>query len=252
MKVSDALLAAARDDEQGAIDMVNIWSHSSMAQKPSCPGPGFYTMGGARRLMQRMSAINPAQLFHTDFYACNAYANGEAAARGALPGAVHLRQQGHDDAAALDQIADGAIAARQVVQVDAGHQMMAEQPDAVLDALYAFAKGGQASYTRFAEFYPYYLTQHADRTCRRTHFIGSQRWRWRSGALVTANAWWILFGAGGGYGGAWIGHFGLEKNRPASFSAAAVFVPGDWVMYWQMLTGTELGCHAAGEVLGQP
>jgi pimeloyl-ACP methyl ester carboxylesterase len=54
MKVSDALLAARSDDEP-AIDMVNIWSHSSIAHKPSCPGPGFSTMGGARRLMQRIS-----------------------------------------------------------------------------------------------------------------------------------------------------------------------------------------------------
>src|SRR3954471_12080470 len=48
MRVSDALLDAARDDEQRAIDMVNIWSHSTMSPKPSSPGPGFSVMGGSR------------------------------------------------------------------------------------------------------------------------------------------------------------------------------------------------------------
>jgi pimeloyl-ACP methyl ester carboxylesterase len=67
MKVSPALLETSLHDEQAAIDMVNIWSHSSIAQKPSFPGPGFYAMGGARRLKQRIAAINPEHVFHTDF-----------------------------------------------------------------------------------------------------------------------------------------------------------------------------------------
>jgi pimeloyl-ACP methyl ester carboxylesterase len=142
MKVSDALLATSRDDEQAAIDMVNIFSHSSMAQKPSCPGPGFYVMGGARRLMQRMSAINPAQLFYTDFYACNAYANGLAAAEAVRCPVLFLF--GSKDMMTpprSTKTLTAAIAHGTVVQVDAGHQMMAEQPDAVLDTLFAFANG---------------------------------------------------------------------------------------------------------------
>lgn len=93
-------------------------------------------------------------------------------------------------------------------------------------------------YTSFAAFYPFYLTQHANRTCRRTHFIGS------SGALLalaalaaTGNAWWILVALVSGYGGAWIGHFVFEKNRPASFAQPLYSFRADWVMYWQMLTG---------------
>ncbi|SHG96037.1 alpha/beta fold hydrolase [Massilia sp. CF038] len=142
MKVSDALLASARDDEQAAIDMVNIFSHSSMAQKPSCPGPGFSTMGGARRLMQRMSQRNPAQLFFTDFYACNAYANGEQAAQAVrcpvlfLFGSLDMMTPPRSTKTLTAAISHG-----KVVQVAAGHQMMAEQPDAVLDALFAFATG---------------------------------------------------------------------------------------------------------------
>ena len=140
MKVSDALLATARDDEVAAIDMVNIWSHAGIAPKPSSPGPGFSLLGGSRRLMQRMSAINPDALFHTDFAACNAYANGGAAA-----GAVRcptLFIFGARDVMTpprSTKALTGAIAHGKVVTVDAGHALMAEQPDAVLDALVAFA-----------------------------------------------------------------------------------------------------------------
>jgi pimeloyl-ACP methyl ester carboxylesterase len=143
MKVSDALLETSRSDEPRAIDMVNIWSHSSIAQKPSCPAPGFYVMGGARRLMQRMSQRNPEHLFHTDFAACNAYANGEAAAQAVRCPVLFMF--GAKDAMTpprSTRLLTGAIAHGKVVTVDAGHSLMAEQPDAVLDALYAFARNG--------------------------------------------------------------------------------------------------------------
>lgn len=140
MKVSDQLLGTARDDEQTAIDMVNIWSHSSIAHKPSSPGPGFSVLGGSRRLMQRMSAINPDALFYTDFAACNAYANGEAAARAvACPAVFIFGAKDMMTPPRSTKTLTGAIAHGKVVTVDAGHSLMAEQPDAVLDALIAFA-----------------------------------------------------------------------------------------------------------------
>ena len=139
MKVADALLATARDDEPRAIDMVNIWSHSSIAHKPSAPAPGFYVMNGARRLMQRMSAINPDRLFFTDFSACNDYANDAVAAASVTCPTLFLF--GKKDAmtpARSTKALTAAIAHGKVVTVDAGHQMMAEAPDAVLDTLLAF------------------------------------------------------------------------------------------------------------------
>jgi pimeloyl-ACP methyl ester carboxylesterase len=140
MKVSDTLLATSKDDEQSAIDMVNIWSHSSMAQKPSAPGPGFSVMGGARRLMQRLSKINPEHLFHTDFFACNAYAGGQAAAEAVrCPTLFIFGSKDMMTPARSTKALTGAIAHGTIVRVDAGHAMMAEQPDAVLDALFAFA-----------------------------------------------------------------------------------------------------------------
>ena len=141
MKVSDALLDAALNNEAAAIDMVNIWSHSGYAQKPSCPGPGFSVMGMSKRLMERMSAQNPEKLFHTDFTACNSYANGEAAAASvACPvqfifGSKDMMTPPRSTKALL-----AALPGARTVTVDAGHQMMAEQPDAVLDALLAFLR----------------------------------------------------------------------------------------------------------------
>lgn len=140
MKVSDALLETAKNDEQGAIDMVNIWSHSMLAQNPACPLAGVSTMGASRRLMQRMSRINPSQLFYTDFSACNAYANGEAAARAlACPALFIFGRKDMMTPARSTKLLTAAIPHGKIVQVDAGHSLMTEQPGAVLDALFGFA-----------------------------------------------------------------------------------------------------------------
>jgi pimeloyl-ACP methyl ester carboxylesterase len=140
MKVSDALLETSKNDEPAAIDMVNIWSHSMLAQNPACPLSGVSTMGASRRLMQRMSAINPAQLFHTDFAACNGYANGEVAARAlTCPALFIFGSKDMMTPARSTKMLTSAIPRGKIVHVNAGHSLMTEQPDAVLDALYVFA-----------------------------------------------------------------------------------------------------------------
>lgn len=145
MKVSDALLDAALNDEQKAFDMVNLWSHSSLAQKPSCPGPGFYAMGGALRLKQRLSRINPERMFYTDFRACDAYANGEQAAKSIACQTLFLL--GERDLMTPPKAAGTLIRMIlhcKVMQIkESGHELMAEQPDEVLDALFSFAKTAQ-------------------------------------------------------------------------------------------------------------
>lgn len=93
-------------------------------------------------------------------------------------------------------------------------------------------------YETFAEFYPFYLSEHSNRVCRQLHFVGSTLALVCFGALVlTGNFWWLLAGLVCGYGFAWLGHFGFEKNRPASFKQPLYSFMGDWVMYWQMLSG---------------
>lgn len=93
-------------------------------------------------------------------------------------------------------------------------------------------------YTSFREFYPFYLSEHANRTSRALHFIGS----WGvlgllAAAITTANAWWLLATPVCGYGCAWVGHFFFEKNRPATFQYPLWSLMGDWVMFKDILIG---------------
>ena len=93
-------------------------------------------------------------------------------------------------------------------------------------------------YSSFAEFYPFYLSEHANRTTRRLHFVGSSLALLCLLALVfTGNAWWLVGAALAGYGFAWFSHLTVEKNRPATFRFPLYSFMGDWVMFWQMLTG---------------
>jgi len=93
-------------------------------------------------------------------------------------------------------------------------------------------------YASFAEFYPFYLSEHADRTCRRLHFVGtSLGLACLVTALVTLNPWWLLAGLLVGYAFAWVGHFAFEKNRPATFSYPRWSFMGDWVMWSEILRG---------------
>jgi pimeloyl-ACP methyl ester carboxylesterase len=146
MQVSPALLTTARDDEPAAIDMVAIWSHSTLPAQRVSAVPGTATVMGARRLMQRMSTRNPHQLFHTDFAACNAYANGEvAAASVTCPALFIFGAQDMMTPPRSTKRLTAAIAHAKVVHVNAGHALMQEQPDAVLDALIAFAAPRRAA-----------------------------------------------------------------------------------------------------------
>ena len=92
-------------------------------------------------------------------------------------------------------------------------------------------------FTRFADFYPFYLQEHSNAVCRRLHFVGSTLvlvclWQlFRTGALV-----WLLYGLLCGYGFAWVGHFFFERNRPATFSQPWYSLAGDWVLWWQITT----------------
>lgn len=144
MTVSATLLDAARDREPEAIDMVNQWSHSTIAAKPSSPGPGFWLHGMNQRLMERVSATGETHLFHTDFAACNDYADGIArAANVRCPVRFVVgRRDAMTPPRAARALADAFAAAgvkADTVTLDAGHALMTEQPDATLDALFTFA-----------------------------------------------------------------------------------------------------------------
>ena len=95
-----------------------------------------------------------------------------------------------------------------------------------------------AEFASFRDFYPYYLAEHANRTCRRLHVVGTTL---VIACLVafgmTGNPWWIPATLLCGYGFAWIGHFFFEHNKPATFRHPLWSLMGDWVMYRDVLTG---------------
>ena len=96
-----------------------------------------------------------------------------------------------------------------------------------------------AGFASFREFYPYYLSEHSNRTSRRLHFLGS----WGvlvllAVALATRNPWWLLAALVCGYGFAWVGHFFFEKNRPATFKYPLWSLMGDFRLFFETVSGT--------------
>ena len=93
-------------------------------------------------------------------------------------------------------------------------------------------------FNSFAEFYPYYLEEHRNPTCRRLHYVGSLLVLVVLGYALLSGQWlWLLALPVIGYGFAWVGHFVFERNRPATFQYPLYSLMGDWVMLKDMLTG---------------
>jgi hypothetical protein len=93
------------------------------------------------------------------------------------------------------------------------------------------------TYRSFSEFYPFYLSEHSNRACRRLHFVGTTiGLLCLLQAIQSLDAWWILAGLVAGYAFAWVGHFFFEHNRPATFSHPLYSFAGDWVMWKDILT----------------
>ena len=138
MAVSPALLDTARDDPLRAIDMVNVFSHGSIGAKPSFPGPGMWLHGSNRTLMRRVQAgCRDANLFLVDFEVCHRYAGGlQAAARIACP--VRFVLGARDQMTVPRQATALAQALHaEVTTLPAGHALMTEVPDGVLDVVRA-------------------------------------------------------------------------------------------------------------------
>lgn len=90
----------------------------------------------------------------------------------------------------------------------------------------------------FAEFYPFYLSEHSDLTCRRLHFVGSTLVLACLIYAIVSQSWIYLWGLPlFGYGFAWVGHFFFENNKPATFTYPFYSLLGDWVMYKDILMG---------------
>ena len=95
-------------------------------------------------------------------------------------------------------------------------------------------------FASFAEFYPFYLQEHSDVTCRRLHFVGSALVLAVLVSTVVSGNWVMLWALPViGYGFAWVGHFFFENNRPATFKYPLYSFMGDWVMYKDLWTRKE-------------
>lgn len=98
----------------------------------------------------------------------------------------------------------------------------------------------EKKYQSLKEFYPFYLTEHRDFTCRVLHFIGT-------GLvlisflifLITLNWVFLAIIPFLGYGFAWVGHFFFEQNKPATFQYPGYSLASDFIMFWDLLRGKE-------------
>jgi len=136
MPVSDDLLAAAARNDHIAYELINGWSFSAAGQLGGNQVPGMWMLGNAMRLMERTRD----DVLSTDLIACNRYANGfTAAAEVRCPTLVVIAAR---DIMAPPRNAKALVDAlpnvTTVTLAETGHSMMAERPDAVLDALRQF------------------------------------------------------------------------------------------------------------------
>ncbi len=96
----------------------------------------------------------------------------------------------------------------------------------------------EKKYRSFNEFYPYYLTEHANNKNRLLHFVGTLLLLVSLVVgIFTGNGLFFILIPLLGYGFAWFGHFFIEKNRPATFTYPFYSLASDFVMFWDIITG---------------
>jgi pimeloyl-ACP methyl ester carboxylesterase len=142
MRVAPALLQASLNTPQQALDMVNVFSRSTLAPPPSALGPGTWVFGASMALGKKVLASNnDINLFHTGFTACDTYRNGEAAVERVACRTLFVL--GEVDQMTPPKAAQGLIAKAhhaKVVLLPGGHHQMTETPEPMLKALVEFLK----------------------------------------------------------------------------------------------------------------
>jgi hypothetical protein len=93
-------------------------------------------------------------------------------------------------------------------------------------------------FATFDEFWPFYVGEHRDPKNRFCHYVGTSL---AVGSIllaaVTVNPLWLVAAPVVGYGGAWVGHFLVERNKPATFSYPLWSLLGDFKMLGLALRG---------------
>ena len=96
----------------------------------------------------------------------------------------------------------------------------------------------EKKYKTLKEFYPYYLTEHSDVTCRRLHYTGTTLlFVIIAVSIFTGNYAFMFLLPVVGYGFAWLGHYKFERNKPATFQYPLYSLASDFIMYYHFLTG---------------
>ena len=136
MKVTEVFLEAARNDDYAAFDMSTIWGHAAQVPLGRDPNPGMWMYGDT---LARLERLAPGVLYN-DLKACNDYSTGaESAAKVKCPALFILgRRDVMTPPRAAKLLQEKIAGARTVEIAPSGHTLMAEAPDATLDALIGF------------------------------------------------------------------------------------------------------------------
>ena len=96
----------------------------------------------------------------------------------------------------------------------------------------------ERAYTSFAEFWPFYLREHSKPQTRALHYIGTSLVVAIALYAVVTQRWLLLLALPlAGYFFAWVAHFGVEKNRPATFTYPLWSLAADFRMWALWLSG---------------
>lgn len=97
---------------------------------------------------------------------------------------------------------------------------------------------GQRAYSTFKEFWPFYLREHSRPATRRLHYIGTALVIGLAIIAILSQQWWLLLALPvAGYFFAWIAHFRVERNRPATFTYPLWSLAADFRMFFMWISG---------------
>ncbi len=97
---------------------------------------------------------------------------------------------------------------------------------------------GDSGFQSFQDFWPFYLGEHSNVVNRWLHFVGTTIVMVFFAAILVSGQYVLLVALPiCGYGSAWVGHFLIEHNRPATFKHPLWSLIGDFKMWGLMITG---------------